>query len=301
MDLVILAAGMGSRFGGLKQIRPIDENGDFIIDYSIYDAIKAGFDRVVFIIKRDNLEDFENSVAKRIRPFIKVDYAFQDFNSFLPQDMANLTRTKPWGTAHAILCAKDKVKSNFAVINADDFYGRESFKVVYDFLKNIKSSKENNMVAFKAINTVSNNGAVKRGICKINGDNLVSLEESSIRVNNSQLFAKSLLNPDVLEHQINNDTLVSMNLFGLNGSIFDYLEKGFYKFLEDNKIDLQTKEYFIPTILTDLIQTGDCDIKVLPTNERWFGLTYQDDFNDVVAAIKLLREKGLYPNNLWER
>ena len=298
MDLVIMAAGLGSRFGSLKQINPIDENGNFIIDYSIYDAIKAGFDRVIFIIKKENFESFDNTIGKRIKPFIQVDYAFQDTNSYLPNEYLNVQRQKPWGTAHAILCAKDKVKTNFAVINADDFYGRESFKVIFDFLKNINLEDENAMVAFKAINTISNNGEVKRGVCKIINNNLRELQESAIKKVNFKLYCKPL-NISENEHEIDNNTLVSMNLFGLHKNIFDYLEKGFYNFLDSNKNDLLTSEYFIPTILTKLINQEKCKIKVLETNEKWFGLTYKEDYNEVYNGIKMLRDKGIYPNSLW--
>ena len=299
MDLVIMAAGLGSRFGGLKQINPIDNNGNFIIDYSIFDAIKVGFDRVVFIIKKENFDNFDKTIGQRIKPFVEVDYAFQDVNSFLPENYKNLKREKPWGTAHAVLCAKDKVKSNFAVINADDFYGRNSFKVVFDFLNNLKDDKQNSMVAFKAINTISNNGEVKRGVCKIVNGNLNELEESAIRLDGNKLFCKPLNNLDS-ETEIDKDTLVSMNLFGLNKNIFEYLEKGFYKFLEANKNDLTNKEYFIPTILTDLINQNVFKMNVLKTDEKWYGLTYKEDYDVVFSGIKELINKGKYPKSLWK-
>ena len=298
MDLVIMAAGMGSRFGGLKQIKPIDNDGNFIIDYSIYDAIQVGFDRVIIIIKKENFEDFDSTIGKRIKPFINVEYAFQEDDSFLPNNFKNIKRGKPWGTAHAILCAKDKIKDDFVLINADDFYGRESFKIIFDFLKNIKTNN-NAMVAYKAINTISNNGEVTRGVCKITNNYLQELEESKIKIDNGKLYAKPL-GYSGLAKEIPETTLVSMNLFGLNKNILSYVEEGFYEFLNNNKENLQTKEYFIPTFLTNLIKRNKCNIKILTTNDKWFGLTYKEDYNEVFNGIKLLRDKGLYPNPLWK-
>lgn len=299
MDLVVLAAGMGSRFGGLKQIKPIDNSGNFIIDYSIYDAIKAGFDRVVFVIKRENLEDFENTIAKRIRPYIKVDYAFQDMSSYLPKEYKNIERVKPWGTAHAILCAKNQVKGNFAVINADDFYGRESFANIYNFLQNNENTLDNALVAFKVVNTLSNNGDVKRGVCKTSNNYLLGSQESKIRKASDGIFA-TILNENIPEFKIDPGTLVSMNLFGLRNNVFNYLEEGFYEFLNKNQNNLQTQEYFIPTILTELINKNLCKIRVLSTNEKWLGLTYKEDFDEVYNGIKNLRDKGIYPYSLWD-
>lgn len=299
MDLIIMAAGLGSRFGSLKQIKPIDENGNFIIDYSIYDAIKAGFSRVVFIIKKENFEYFDKTIGKRIKPFIEVDYAFQDINSFLPNGFENIKRQKPWGTAHAILCAKNKIKSNFAVINADDFYGREAFIVIYNFLKGLNNNNDSAMVGYKAINTISQNGEVKRGVCKISNNCLTNLEESVIRVDKNKLYARPLYKNN-LEQEIEEDTLVSMNFFGLNKCILNFLEEGFKSFL-NNTENLQTKEYLLPTILTELISKNLSKIKILKTNGKWLGLTYKEDFDEVFNGIKQLKDGGIYPKNLWEK
>ena len=297
MDLVIMAAGMGSRFGGLKQIEPIDDNGNFIIDYTIYDAIRAGFEKVVFVIKRENLDIFRATVGKRIEKQIKVEYTFQDSNSFLPSNIDASARTKPWGTAHAILCARDKVDKNFAVVNADDYYGCSSLLKIFKFLSANTVENDFAMVGYKAINTISDNGSVKRGICEIQNGNLMGLTESAIEQKDGKLFAVE--DATKIKRQIENDTLVSMNLFGFNKSLFDYLEKGFEKFLIKNQKDLSTCEYFIPTILSQYIADGLGNLKVVETDDRWFGLTYKQDFNLVKEGIQKLVKSGIYPSKLW--
>ena len=225
-----MAAGMGSRFGGLKQIEPIDNNGNFIIDYTIYDAIRAGFEKVVFVIKRENLEAFRNTIGRRIEKQIKVEYAFQDSKSFLPAHIDASARVKPWGTAHAILCAKNNVNGKFAVVNADDYYGCSSMVKIAKFLQNNKNENDFAMVGYKAINTITDNGSVKRGVCEIENGNLKGLTESVIELENNNLFATQINSEN--KKQIQSSTLVSMNLFGFNKNLFDYLEKGFHKFLE---------------------------------------------------------------------
>lgn len=298
MDLVIMAAGLGSRFGGLKQLEPIDNNGNFIIDYSIYDAIRAGFDKIVFIIKKENLEAFRGTIGKRIEKRIKVEYAFQEKTSYVPENYDIESRVKPWGTAHAILCAKPYCKDDFAVINADDFYGKDSLMTIAKFLRENQNKKDFAMVGYKAINTISQNGEVKRGICNIDKGNLVGLTESVIRVEKNKTYAHAIDSCD--EREIDKNTLVSMNLFGFNASLFDYLQEGFEKFLDKNKANLQNCEYFIPTILTEYIKEGKGNLKVLDTDDKWFGLTYKEDFDFVVNGIKKLVEKGDYSSNLWE-
>lgn len=302
MDLVILAGGMGSRFGGLKQIEPIDNNGNFIIDYSVFDAIRAGFDRIVFVVKRENLQDFKNTIGKRIENKVKVEYVFQDLDSFVDKTKYDISsRTKPFGTAHAILCAKDVVKTNFAIINADDFYGKTSFEQIYNFLNgNIKPTNFA-MVGYKVLNTISENGEVKRGICKIdNNGNLIELDESAIKTENNKLLAKSLVQETNEYCEISEETLVSMNLFGFTPNVFEILEKGFNEFLENNKNNLTSCEYFIPTILTENISKNLIDIKVLKTQEKWFGLTYKSDFDFVKNGINALTQNNIYPENLWK-
>ena len=298
MDLVIMAAGLGSRFGGLKQLEPVDNNGNFIIDYTVFDAIRAGFDKVIFIIKKENLNAFRNTIGKRIEKRIKVEYAFQELSNFVLEGFDITKRLKPWGTAHAILCAKDYCKDDFAVVNADDFYGKDSLFTIANFLKNNQNKKDFAMVGYKAINTISQNGEVKRGICNIDNGNLVGITESVIKFANKKTYAHAIDSLD--EREIDKNTLVSMNLFGFNASIFDYLQEGFEKFLITSKDNLQTCEYFIPTILTQYIKEGKGNLKVLDTDDKWFGLTYKEDFDFVSSGLKSLVEKGEYPNNLWQ-
>lgn len=305
MDLVILAGGTGSRFGGLKQVEPIDNNGNFIMDYSIFDAIRAGFNKVVFVIKKDNLKDFKSTIGKRLEGKVDVEYVFQDLNSFVDEKKYNIIgRTKPFGTAHAVLCAKDVVKDNFAIINADDFYGLNSFKQIANFLK--KAEEDNNfaMVAYKVINTLTEGGEVKRGICKIEEGTLQGFEESLIKQDEGKIFAKPInaLSKATSENrEIEGNTLVSMNLFGFTPKVFELLEQGFSKFLEDNRVDLQTCEYFIPTMLTENINKNKIKISVLETDEKWFGLTYKLDAEEVKKGLQELTDKNIYPKNLWKK
>ena len=297
MDLVVMAAGMGSRYGGLKQIQPIDKNGNFIIDYSIFDAIKAGFDKVIFVIKKENLDEFKNTIGKRLEPFIKIEYVFQENSSFLSKDL-KVDRTKPWGTAHAILCARDKVSSPFAVINADDFYGRNSFFKIANFLKDLKNEDDFAMIGFRVLNKLTEAGDVKRGVCYIKDGNLTEIKESKIRKIHDKIFA-SPVDEDNFS-KIDNDKLVSMNLFGFTPKLFDYLQKGFENFLEENRSNLLTCEYYIPTILTKYINQKQGNLKVFETDEKWYGLTYKEDFDYVSKGINDLIEKNVYPINLWE-
>ena len=237
MTLVIMAAGMGSRFGGLKQIEPINDEGDFIIDYSIYDAIQVGFTKVVFIIKKENYEIFRDTVGKRIENKIKVEYVFQDVKDLPNGYTCPKDREKPWGTGHAILCAKDKVNEPFAIVNADDFYGKDAFVTISKFLKNINEYKEKlpcAIVGYHLINTVTENGSVKRGVLIEENGKLVELIESKIEKENGKFMAYPLEKEESFEVLPN--TLVSMNMLAFTPEIFDYLEKGFKEFL-DNNID----------------------------------------------------------------
>lgn len=303
MDLVILAGGIGSRFGGLKQIEPIDDDGNFIIDYSVFDAIRAGFNRIVFVIRKETLNDFKNTIGKRLENKIKVEYVFQNMDSFVDKKYNLNKRTKPWGTAHAILCAKDVVKQNFAIVNADDFYGKTSFSKIYKFLKQNKSDNKFCMVGYKIGNTLSQNGDVKRAICSVNNGKLINLTESVIRSQNNKLLSCPLnnaLNKEQNFEQIEKNILASMNLFGFTPKVFSLLEQGFYNFLEENKNNLETCEYFIPSILTKNIKAKKIDISVIPTNEKWLGLTYKTDYEVVKQGIKNLKNKKIYPIKLWE-
>lgn len=294
MTLVIMAAGMGSRFGGLKQIEAVGPNGEFIIDYSIYDAIKAGFTKVVFIIKEENYEIFKETIGKRISNHIKVEYVFQNNNN-VPVSIPN-ERVKPLGTAHAILCCKDVVNENFAIINADDFYGRDSYLKVKDFISNNKNDNEFTLIGYNAIDTITNNGSVKRGVCNVKDNYLVNLNESVINLENGKLNGKTLVdNKDI---EVNNDTTVSMNMFGFTPKLFELLENDFKNFLNNN--DLMTAEYLIPEEVNKYLRNGIVNVKVIKTTSKWYGITYKEDLQLIKDEIKKLISDGVYPENLWK-
>lgn len=293
--LLILAAGMGSRFGGLKQIEPIDENGNFIIDYSIYDAIKAGFNKVVFVIKRENLEIFKNTVGKRIEKQIKVEYAFQDLNSYTTKTVPG--RTKPWGTGHAVLCAKEHINGDFAMINADDFYGFNAFKKAYEFIENNQDKKNYAVIGYEVGNTLTENGAVKRGVCRVKSGKLVSVEESSIIRKNGTIIASPLSGTSSFELQDNHP--VSMNLICLNSSFFKFLQKDFDSFI--NNLQDPLKDEFL--ILQSMFNETKCgaEINVKRTDSVWYGVTYREDKPAFEAAIRKMVAEGKYPKNLWSK
>ena len=298
MTLVIMAAGMGSRFGGLKQIEPINDNGEFIIDYSIYDAIKVGFTKIVFIIKKENYDLFKETVGKRIEKYIEVEYVFQEMDKLPKGFNLQTDRTKPWGTGHAILCTKDKVNEPFAVINADDFYGKESFEALSKYLKNIDNSKLTGaMVGYKLVNTVSENGSVKRGVAKVNNNKLEELIESKIVLEDDKFIAYPLDNSNSFE--VDKEEIVSMNMFAFTTQIFDYLEEQFIEFLNEN-IDSETNEFLIPTCVFELIKEGKMEVDVLETDARWLGITYREDKDSVVNEIKKLHENNVYNKRLWD-
>lgn len=302
MTLVIMAAGMGSRFGGLKQIEPIDENGNFIIDYSIYDAIKVGFTKVVFIIKEENYEIFRETVGKRVEKYIKVEYAFQELDKLPSGYSVPVGRVKPWGTGHAILCSKDLVKENFAIINSDDFYGRDAFRVIAEFLKNVKNDEGVQtyaMAGYMVKNTLTENGSVKRGICSVKDGYLTKLIESKIERVDGVLEALPLDGGD--KYIVSDDDTVSMNMFGFTPQIFDYLEKRFPEFLDEHKDNINECEYLIPTLVFEEIEKGLARVKVLKTDAVWQGITYREDKDKVVSEIKALVDKGEYPQGVWEK
>lgn len=298
MDLVIMAAGMGSRFGGLKQLEPIDNNGNFIIDYSIYDAIKCGFDRVVFIIKEENYDIFRQTVGKRVEKQIETVYVFQK-NDNLPAN-ANVPadRVKPLGTGHAILCCKDVVKSNFAIINADDFYGYDAFRVVGDYLKANNNQDEYSVVGYQVANTLTEVGKVKRGVCEKENDYLTGIIESNIgREEDGTIVASPLSNAPSFVVQ-DTDT-VSMNMFGFTSKLFDHLEEKFVAFFDQNKDNMNSCEYLIPDIVSQLIHENKVNVKVLTTTAVWQGITYKEDKDKIVKEIAKLVNNGDYPTNLW--
>ncbi len=299
VTLVILAAGMGSRFGGLKQIEPMGPSDEFIIDYSVYDAIKAGFNKIVFIIKRENYELFKETIGKRVEPHIKVEYAFQELNNLpegfsIPED-----RVKPLGTAHAVLCAKNFVNEPFAMINSDDFYGRDAFIKAYDFLSTTNStSSKYGMIGYMVANTLTENGSVKRGVCDVDdNDYLKSITESKVERVNNEIIANPLDGSD--SFVVGEEDTVSMNYLLFTPSIFDYIEEGFSDFFINNKNNLLTSEYLIPDVVSKLINEGKASMKVIRTSASWHGVTYREDTPDVKASIRKLVDKGEYNSNLW--
>lgn len=301
MDLVILAAGMGSRFGGLKQIEPIDKYGNFIIDYSIYDAIEAGFDKVIFIIKEENYDIFRSTVGKRVESKIKVEYAFQKLELLpkgysIPKD-----RVKPLGTAQALLAAKDIVSDTFAIINADDFYGKESFKIAADYLRSVKGTKgKYSNVAYYVSNTMTENGAVKRGVLSYDKNNyLTGLIESNVEHSGDKVLMTPL-DETIPSKIITRDTLVSMNLFCFTKDIMGYLEEKFPEFMEANQNNLMKCEYLLPTVVDELIKENKATVKILSTSAVWYGITYKADQEGVEKALANLMAKGDYKEGLWK-
>lgn len=300
MTLVIMAAGMGSRFGGLKQVEPVGPNGEFILDYSIYDAIKAGYKKVVFIIKEENYDLFRETIGKRIEKKIKVEYAFQKIEDVPDSVKVPQTRVKPWGTSHAILSAKNYVDEPFTIINADDFYGYDPYIKIKNFFDNNKDENTYAMIGYKTINTMSKNGSVKRGVCSKNENNMLNnLIESLIENKGNKIIATSLEDENN-SFEIKEDTLVSMNFFGFNPSIFKYLQDEMIEFFEKHKNDLDKCEFLIPTSVFKRINEGKIEVKVLDTNEKWYGVTYKEDKKELVNAINKMIEEGKYPKNLWD-
>ena len=301
MDLLILAAGMGSRFGGLKQIEPFDEKQNFIIDYSIYDAKQAGFDRVIFLIKEENREIFEETVGKRVAKYIDVAYAYQKLDVLPKGYSLPADRVKPLGTAQAIYCAKDVLKSSFVMINSDDFYfyGADAFKVAADYLRTLKKDAKGEYanIAYYARNTMTKNGSVKRGVLYFDEKKqLTSLVESKLEWRGEDIYAVPLDSKEEMK-KIPSDSLVSMNMFAFSLDIIDKLEENFAPFLDANKNDLMNCEYLIPTLVSELIERGEATCKVLSTTSVWHGVTYREDKPEVVASLAKLVEEGCYPKD----
>ena len=293
MTLVIMAAGIGSRYGGLKQIESVGPSGEFIIDYSVYDAIKAGFKKVIFIIKEENYEIFKSTIGKRIENHIEVEYVFQN-NDNVPVSIPK-ERTKPLGTAQAILCCKDIIKENFAIINADDFYGRDAFFKVKEFISNVKNDNDFALIGYNVLDTITDNGSVKRGVCNIKDDYLVSLDESIISKDNHKLSCKTLAdNKDI---KINNDTIVSMNMFGFTPKVFELFNENFKEFLDNN--DLMTSEYLVPVEINNYLKKKLINVKVIKTTSKWYGITYKEDLKILKDEINKLVNDGVYPKDLW--
>lgn len=298
--LLIMAAGMGSRFGGLKQIEPLGPNKEFIIDYSIYDAKKYGFNKVVFVIKEENYKIFKETIGNRVEKHIKTEYVFQDFKN-VPEKYFNdiKNRVKPLGTAHAVLCAKDVINEPFVVINADDFYGSEAFEIASKTLDNLKTTPpyEYSMIIYNLKNTLSENGALKRGVCKVENNQLIEMKECLVEMVNNEIIATPLDENKPIK--MNDDATVSMNFLLFTPSIFLYLEKKFEEFLEKNKNNLDKCEFFIPYVMFEAKDEKYSTVIVEKTKSKWYGITYKEDLDLVKNAIKDLVDKNVYPNNLW--
>lgn len=297
--LLILAAGMGNRYGGLKQIDPIGPNGEIIIDYSIYDAIRAGFGKLVFVIRHYFEDDFKKKIANKFDGIVETAYAYQELDAALDGFPLPSNREKPWGTGHATLLGRDFINEPFAVINADDYYGINSFKTMANFLCGPEVSPDNYaMVGFRLRNTLSEYGSVARGVCHCNGDNCLSdiFERTGVEKygNGARFFDE-----DDTEHLLTGDEVVSMNLWGFHPSIFQHISAKFKNFLKENGNNAKA-ELYIPTVVDELVESDKVKVRVLPTHDTWFGVTYRKDREIAERCIRKLIDKGLYPDKLWE-
>lgn len=299
--LVVMAAGIGSRFGGLKQMAPVGKSGEPIIEFSLYDAISAGFRKVVFIIKPELEEDFRRLIGGKVKDKIQVEYAFQGIDKLPPGFMAPDGRTKPWGTGHAALCSKDFVNGPFAVINADDFYGREGFQVLADFLKEQKDDHLHRfcMVGFRIENTLTENGHVARGVCQMDGKFLKQVVERVHIEHRAEGIQYTEDNGDTWS-TIPEGTLVSMNLWGFSPAFLDALEAYFPARLEEILRDNPLKgEYFLPLVVNNLLEEGKATVEVLQSPAKWYGITYREDMETVTSAIRAMQDQGIYPERLF--
>ena len=298
MTLVILAAGMGSRYGGLKQIDPITAEGEFIIDFSVYDASMAGFDKVVFVIKRENLELFRETIGKRFENKIKVEYAFQELSDLPEGFNVPEGRVKPWGTAHALLAARDVVSDPFMVINSDDFYGRSAYRMLFEHFAKLDNAQKYKyaMVGYILENTLTENGTVSRGICAVDENSfLTSVEErTEIRKEGDMAAYKSDNGTAFMPLR----SVASMNCWGFTPDIFEKLTEGFATFLSEKHADELKCEYYLPFAVCDMLQNGECEVKVYSSEDSWYGVTYKEDKSFVVNSISELKEKGIYPSKL---
>jgi dTDP-glucose pyrophosphorylase len=294
--LLILAAGMGSRYGGLKQIDGIGPNDEPIIEYSIYDAIKAGFGKIVFVIR----EEFDSAFREIFDTFnnrIDIEYVYQPVN-FKVDGLSLVERTKPWGTSHAVLVAKDVIKEPFAVINADDYYGANSFKIMADFLANECSPSNMSMLGYILENTLSENGTVNRGVCEVDSkSNLIEVNERE-KLARQEEKVEYNIGSDEPSREVDPKSYVSMNYWGFHPSIFKDIEKGLHSFMKENS-NSPTAEYYIPNIVSDKIKAGEIAIAVIPTNDNWFGVTYKEDKQMAIETLNKHIENGVYPKSLW--
>ena len=292
--LVIMAGGIGSRYGGDKQLEVVGPNDETIIDYSAFDAIKNGFNKIVFIIREEHYDLIKNNIAKRIGNKAEVKFAFQKNDNIPDYIKVPDSRTKPLGTAHAILCAKDVIDSDFTIINADDFYGEDAFNVISKYMDNMNN--EIGIVGYDVLNTLSENGSVKRGVLKVDNGNLLEIRESSIREENNELIGLDLVTKE--EFKVNKDDKVSMNMIAFPKSFLNYIEENFISFLENS--NLEKDEYLIPVLIDKVIKENKMNVKVVDTTAKWVGVTYKEDKESVVNYINSLIRDSKYNENLWE-
>lgn len=300
--LVIMAAGIGSRYGGLKQIDPVGQNGEKIIDYSIYDALKAGFGKVVFIINKKIEEAFRESIGNRVEKLVDTVYVYQSVNDVPSGFTVPEGRVKPWGTGHAVLSCMDVVDTPFAVINADDFYGQTSYQKIGRYLMDMKDTDDVYhycMVGFRLENTLTENGHVARGVCTVGEDGCLKEIHERTKIKKFEDGVK-YTEDDVNWVLIPEGSTVSMNMWGFTPGVFNELKAGFPEFLERNRGNIEKAEYFLPTVVDGLISSGKAIVKVLPSEERWYGVTYKEDKPVVKEAISQMVKCGVYPANLWE-
>jgi len=295
--LVILAAGMASRYGSMKQVESFGPSGETIMEYSIYDAIRAGFKKVVFIIREEFADNFKGILEPKLKGKIATDYVYQKLESFTNGRTIPAERTKPWGTAHAVLCCKDAVKEPFAVINADDFYGSDSFVKAYQFLTTQVSDKEYCIIGYELKKTLSDNGSVSRGVCDVDANgNLTDINERTKIYRNDK--GVITYEDEAGLHEVSENASVSMNFWGFAPNVFGISEKLFSEFLDKN-INNPKGEFFIPILGDAFVKSGLGEIKVIPTSAEWFGVTYKEDAPVVKASVNALIEAGKYPSNLW--
>ena len=297
LTLVILAAGIGSRYGGLKQLDTFSKNEETILDFSIYDALRSGFNKIIFVIRKNFEKEFKKIFNRKLSRLIKVEYVYQEVD-YIPRKYKTNQRLKPWGTGHAILMAKELVNENFAVINADDFYGYEAFKLMGNALIKINSDSLNfNMIGYKLKNTISENGFVSRGECKANakGELISIVERTHIEKNKDKILRKDINGNNF---EMDRNTIVSMNFFGFTPNFFKYCEKLFEDFLESNYLNLKS-EFYIPSVVDYLIKNTDSKIKILMSTSKWYGVTYKEDKKNVEIAIENFKKNNIYPKKLW--
>ena len=301
--LVIMAAGMGSRYGGLKQIDPVDKEGHIIMDFSLFDAKRAGFEKVIFIIKKENEDSFREAVGNRMAKYMEVSYVFQDINNIPEGFEVPEGRVKPWGTGHAVLSCIDEIDGPFAVINADDYYGKHAFEAIYNYLSEHEDDDKYRYarVGYLLKNTVTDNGHVARGICTTNEEGeLVNITERT-RIEKRDGKIAFTENDGETWENLPEDTLVSMNMWGFTRSILDELKAEFPQFLKKGLTENPMKcEYFLPAVVSNLLEADRATAAVLPSADKWYGVTYKEDKPVVVEAIRNLKKEGLYPENLWE-